>query len=163
MLITLARKPPQGSVVQNALQHGCGALNVDATRIGYAANEPDSGANFYRNRGLAMPENRTNYFRGQDGVVKSVPSIVGRWPANVILFGDAVEAIDAQGGDLGHSFRTSRNHQGGLLAWKAGNGIGYGDTGGASRFFKQVRRQPDGFPSQALSQDKRIGGNDGQA
>ena len=34
MLITLARKPLKGSVVQNALQHGCGALNVDGCRVG---------------------------------------------------------------------------------------------------------------------------------
>ena len=34
MLITLARKPLMGSVVQTCLAHGTGALNIDASRIG---------------------------------------------------------------------------------------------------------------------------------
>lgn len=34
MLITLARKPLEGNVANNCLQHGTGALNIDATRIG---------------------------------------------------------------------------------------------------------------------------------
>ena len=62
-----------------------GGINIDASRIGYAENEPDSGANFYRNRDLAMPENRMNYFGGDGLVVKSIPSKVGRWPANLVL------------------------------------------------------------------------------
>ena len=85
IIITVTRKPIEGTVARNVLKWGCGGINIDASRIGYSANEPDSGANFYRNRDQAMPENRTNYFRGDDGVVKSIPPKVGRWPANLIL------------------------------------------------------------------------------
>jgi hypothetical protein len=76
MICTLLRKPLMGTVVQSLMDfHVCG-MNIDACRIGYSSNEPDSGANFYRNRDQAMPENRTNYFRGDDGVVKVFPP---RW------------------------------------------------------------------------------------
>ena len=33
MIITLLRKPVEGTVAENTLKHGCGALNVDATRV----------------------------------------------------------------------------------------------------------------------------------
>ena len=33
MIITLLRKPLEGSVADNVLKHGCGALNIDATRV----------------------------------------------------------------------------------------------------------------------------------
>jgi len=88
LVITVTRKPldvTTSTVATNALKHGVGGINIDAPRVSYAVNEPDSGANFYRNRGQAMPENRTNYFRGEDHVVKSTPSSVGRWPANLIM------------------------------------------------------------------------------
>ena len=35
--IVMARKPLRGTVAANVQQHGTGALNIDATRIGYAA------------------------------------------------------------------------------------------------------------------------------
>ena len=34
MIITLLRKPLEGTVAENALKHGCGAINIDATRVG---------------------------------------------------------------------------------------------------------------------------------
>jgi len=33
-IITLLRKPLDGSVADNTLKHGCGGLNIDATRVG---------------------------------------------------------------------------------------------------------------------------------
>jgi hypothetical protein len=84
-VVTIARKPFSGSVTKNVLDHGCGALNIAASRVAYGKNEPDSGANYYRHRDQAMPKNRTNYFRGKDHVVVSVPHAIGRWPANVIF------------------------------------------------------------------------------
>jgi hypothetical protein len=33
MIITILRKPLEGTVAENTLKHGCGALNIDATRV----------------------------------------------------------------------------------------------------------------------------------
>ncbi len=85
--VHVLRKPVAGtSVAESVLTYGAGALNVDGTRVSVAGGEPDSGANYYRNRGLPMPSNRQSYF-GQDkgSVVTSVPMPNGRWPANLIL------------------------------------------------------------------------------
>jgi site-specific DNA-methyltransferase (adenine-specific) len=84
--ILLARKPFKGTVAQNVLAHGTGGLNIDGCRVKISSNEPDSGAMFYKNRGLPMPENRQNYFgQGEDRVTKCAPIPGGRWPSNVVL------------------------------------------------------------------------------
>ena len=33
MIITILRKRLEGSVIENTTKHGCGAINVDETRI----------------------------------------------------------------------------------------------------------------------------------
>ena len=38
MIITILRKPLEGTVADNALKHGCGAINIDATRISTSDN-----------------------------------------------------------------------------------------------------------------------------
>lgn len=83
--ILVMRKPLVGTVIENVVAHGTGALNIDGCRIAPSSNEPDSGAMYYHNRGLPMPSNRQNYFNGKDGVVDCDPIAGGRWPANVIL------------------------------------------------------------------------------
>lgn len=37
----------------------------------------------------------------------------------------------------GSSYRTTHNHQGGQMGWRAGNGMGVDDSGSAARFFTQ--------------------------
>lgn len=83
--IYVARKALDGTNVNNCLVHGAGALNIDGARIAPGANEPDSGAMYYKNRGLAMPENRQNYFRGEDRTVKCDPISGGRWPPGLAV------------------------------------------------------------------------------
>lgn len=70
--IVVARKPLIGTVAANVHAHGCGALNIDACRIG------TSGA---RNNGRAAG---TNGIYGHIGGTKAVDYGIGRWPANVI-------------------------------------------------------------------------------
>ena len=57
MIITLLRKPLDGTVADNTLKHGCGAINIDSIRIPSSDN---------LNEGVA-----------------GEPS--GRWPANFAL------------------------------------------------------------------------------
>ena len=64
----------------------------------------------------------------------------GRWPANVVLDEDAAALVDAQSGERGGGFgvrgastRIYGNGKG--LTDATGEAVGYGDTGGASRFF----------------------------
>lgn len=113
-VVTLARKPLVGSVVENVVEHGVGGFNVDASR-----------------------------------------TEKGRYPHNVILQGcDVVEALDRQSGErpstlTGRADPSRAHHRDyGIDPRNRSEGWGasiqlkasalYADSGGASRFFKQV-------------------------
>jgi len=154
-VITLARKPNEGSVAANAAKYGTGGINVDGTRIPTAVNEPDSGAMFYKNRGLNMPANRQNWFRGKDHIASSIPINGGRWPANLILEhkqgccrtcepGCPVTEMDRQSGivptgswcrqtDTAHPFGNAAGVE--YERWQEVEE----PEGGASRYFLQVK------------------------
>ena len=77
MIITLLRKPLEGSVADNALKHGCGAINIDATRVGAEARtykESGKTDKVYSESRAGMSDGREMEF-----------SVEGRWPANFIL------------------------------------------------------------------------------
>jgi hypothetical protein len=79
MIITILRKPLEGSVADNALKHGCGAINIDGTRVGTEARSYKGAGKtdkVYSESGAGMLDGR-----GKDMVF----SVEGRWPANFIL------------------------------------------------------------------------------
>ena len=69
--ITMARKPLIGTVAENVLTHGTGAINVDGCRVG---DEVLAG----QVRGVT----RMGTFQGAEG--NETPERTGRWPANLI-------------------------------------------------------------------------------
>lgn len=86
MLVTVARKPLDGTVAENTLKYGTGGLNIDGCRVegklpspckgtGWAAQDKKNAEQGYR---------PSSYYDGQDGVLYT-PSELGRWPANLIL------------------------------------------------------------------------------
>ena len=89
MIITLLRKPLEGSVANNALKHGCGAINIDATRIpasdnlnggDYAENPTERGG---QDMWTSTRKGDSNCFRR--GGAGDYEQPTGRWPANFIL------------------------------------------------------------------------------
>jgi hypothetical protein len=89
MIITLLRKPLEGTVAENALQHGCGAINIDATRVtttdnlnggAYAENPTERGG---ADMWTSTRKGDSNCFKRGGGGEYEQPS--GRWPANFIL------------------------------------------------------------------------------
>lgn len=132
--IILARKPLAGTVAANVLQHGTGALNIDACRIpGDVPSKPQPDFRSVNGRATRLDAHCRN---GQ------MSRATGRWPANVVLDEAAAEALDRQSGELasnsGKPFRRNadklRNAYGAFAGAPAERGF-YGDTGGASRFF----------------------------
>ena len=75
--IVLARKPLDGTVAKNVLEHGTGAINVDGCRIGSSG-----GA-----RSIPTGDGiKSNQIYGTYGACKpDKAAVLGRWPANVIL------------------------------------------------------------------------------
>jgi hypothetical protein len=149
--IVVARKPLIGTVAENVLAHGTGALNIDGCRIGttddlsFQNTEPVTTNNVY-GKGLGVSSGRS-------------AELGGRWPANVILDESQAAELDKQSGDILASKRTAqRNYTydndgflsqiGGL---NKGDTLGFTDNGGASRFFycakapKKERPNVDGI------------------
>ncbi len=141
-MITLARVPLEGTVAQNVLMHGTGALNVDGCRI-ESNGEHMRGEIKSRNTG-GWAESKGMHTPGRGFVATDHPG--GRWPANCILSGEV---------NLVKMFPSSK---GSPLEWQstgARDGIamncsedgsmrkaatyqGYGDDGSAARFFHNV-------------------------
>lgn len=95
--ICMARKPLVGTVAQNVLAHGTGALNIDGCRVG-AEVRTASFTSFAACHGNSLGAPGTaEARRGTQGEPKEY---VGRWPANLIHDGsDEVVALfpDAKG------------------------------------------------------------------
>ena len=127
--VIVARKPLVGTVARNVETFGTGALNVDGCRIeasGRPARESKSGPS-------------VNAFGdGLSGSRAVGTTDLGRWPANVVLDEGAARALDEQTGDLGKSSGTQRTTSASWLGSRTKSedkAIGFGDSGGASRFF----------------------------
>ena len=88
--IHVLRKPCSGTTVAaNVLTHGCGAINVDACRVGYESTPNPATKPLYRKE--ANYKN-TNYsdagsssYSLKDGSGERNPNAGGRWPANLVL------------------------------------------------------------------------------
>ncbi len=90
--ITVARKPLIGTVAENVLQHGTGAINVDGGRVGTEELANPSGIS------NAMGGVTIGKYQGgnQDYSGSGATNPLGRWPANFIHDGSE-EATDLLG------------------------------------------------------------------
>ncbi len=126
--IALAWKPCEGTITANVAKWGTGGLNIHACRIG-TASVGGSGAAFGKS------------WAGESGLTKDYEptSVVGRWPANVVMDEDAAADLDRQTGVLESGFMAAGTERDGL---GYGGGLGntvthdtHADSGGASRFY----------------------------
>lgn len=145
--ILVAMKPLDGTFANNVLTWGCGALNIDACRVG-------------RNGGTAR-SHQAPYPQNPDGTEdrsqcwartghEVLPIAKGRWPVNVILDEGAAALLDQQS-PVSKSQRSVQRKAGSVV----GNGKtmkpfksrrldvqGYGDQGSPSRFFYCAKASP---------------------
>ena len=133
--IVMARKPMKGSTIDNVLEHGVGALNIDASRIG---NEEVKTV-IKRNK-----ENTRWYGHRADNQSLPKPvdeeTNVGRFPSNVIMDAEAGAILDAQAPKTGNGHRaktkvTGYGKFGGGSSSYAGAGEKVDGLSGASKFF----------------------------
>lgn len=133
--VVVARKPLEKglTVAENVLKYGCGAINIDGSRIG------ENPGYKYKN---GPGGNSFSVAKGVDGTrTEPIESTQCRWPANIILDEDAAKMLDEQSGVLksgelqGYKSKESENI--------AMSGKNYAreftkstkSEGGASRFF----------------------------
>jgi DNA modification methylase len=170
--IVLARKPLIGTVVQNCLEHGTGAINVDGCRIGH--DEPIRTLK-------AQDSTQTTY--QQAGRYEDTTELKanGRWPANCALShlpecedgydapGCPVAELDRQSGEA--SFNKAGkfgDRKGKGTIYGGGDGLGecdvfgYGDRGGASRFFATFQGDEHGEQGHSTPYDPRAAVDNGE-
>ena len=145
--IILARKPLDGTVAANVLQHGVGGLNIDACRVeGVPRTTHSDGNKRTRNGGPTMREG----FGVKD---IPTPAPAGRFPANVLLDEHAAAEMDKQSGHLspgarpgntatrpkfnGATYNSGKVYDGKMDEPRTAMDSG----GGASRFFPVFKYQ----------------------
>ena len=128
--IVVARKPLIGTVANNVLTYGTGALNIDGSRVGTEIRHNPSNSN-----------DGTTAVRWTQGRETQGRETQGRWPANVIHDGsdEVLELFpDSKGGAypakrgqaINTAFASGQETEGGFRAM--------GDSGSAARFFKSA-------------------------
>lgn len=157
--IVVARKPLVGTVVQNVLALGTGALNIDGCRVAGEQWTFVHSDKTSRSAGLMGNASGT-----REGAAESHPS--GRWPPNVVMDEAAAGELDRQSGVL-HTQDPATRYRASDPSWSP-SGTERGDHGtrtqqtggdvekgtGASRFFPVFR-----YEAKASTYERpRVGG-----
>jgi site-specific DNA-methyltransferase (adenine-specific) len=134
--ITVARKPLIGTVAENVLQHGTGALNIDGCRVEPTGESRERTNEASQDRRYA-DVGSTN-FAATPGIRGGDP--LGRWPANLIHDGsDEVVALfprDAGASAPVRGTEASAASVGRVTGERERvQGAFHADTGSAARFF----------------------------
>ena len=139
--VCVARKPFSQTVAENVQEHGTGALNIDGCRIDTDGRpDIDHGT-----------ESETRFTSsGDEGELPGSKHVgqttEGRYPANVVFDEQAAEQLDRDVGELGESngvrglgnsdkYGSGDGYMNTMDNPKTGQNVGFGDTGGPSRYF----------------------------
>lgn len=132
--IVVARKPLDGTVAENVISHGTGALNIDGCRVGL------SGA---RNNG----RQKDSDIYGKLGAIEKVDYEKGRYPSNLVHDGsEEVLSLfpDTKSGMMLSSHqRNSQNKIYGRISEGMPLSDTFGDAGSAARFFYCVKARKE--------------------
>jgi site-specific DNA-methyltransferase (adenine-specific) len=130
LMVTVARKPLEGTVAANVLEHGTGALNVDGCRVGTGDR---------RMCGTTDKSGETSIVLGARTETRTE---AGRWPANLIhdgsdevvgLFPQTVSGGDFKQGMVQHS--RTYNVAEGVETERVRDAYERDNGGSAARFF----------------------------
>ena len=150
----LIRKPlSEKTVAANVLKHGCGGLNIDASRI--SPSEIDDYG-----RSAANSKGTVNAHDGFDGKAFKIAersgeyaSNLGRFPSHLVLDEEAASLLDEQSGILKTGGDPRKTKQASTGIYGMGQNIPEGPSfagsyGGASRFY---------YVAKASKSDKNFG------
>ncbi len=129
--ITVARKPFAGTVANNVLKHGTGAINVDGCRVGNEVRFNAPAGN--KPNGSCLRMSLTCMPNDADG-----STVEGRWPANLIHDGsdEVVELFPVTGKSSGAPRKNKQSESIGTFKTNERITNGVSDNGGsAARFF----------------------------
>jgi DNA modification methylase len=139
--ITLARKPPIGTIAANVLEHGTGGLNIGACRVGTEGATKRSHQEPYGEGGRGDQGGSQNWRTGH----KIEDINTGRWPANFIH--DNSEEVlalfpDSDGSGSARTLNRGQRDDGWGMADEPGL-LRDAGTGSAARFFYCAKASRD--------------------
>ncbi len=147
--VVLARAPlGEGTITENVLEHGTGALNIDACRI-------PTNDDWDRNRAdEPSGDNVSPHVYGDRDGIKSSMHDDGRYPPNTVFDEIEAEKLDSKNGErespTGVSYRhESENNSMSGKNYERLSFNGYGDSGGPSRYY---------YTSKASSDERTVAG-----
>ena len=135
--IVVARKPLEGTIAENVLAHGTGAINVDKCRVEAGEGRP-----------LIDGYSKTNARNWGNGTISGGSKAIGqttrgRWPANLIHDGsqEVVELFPET--SSGSESKNTRRSAGNIFGSVKPNDVfTQGDSGSAARFFYCAKTSP---------------------
>ena len=168
--IILARKPLIGTVAQNVLEYGTGALNIDESRVEMSLDDHnivDSRSGWSDNPREVIYHKKLGIRKEGKGT-KFSSNVQGRWPANLIHDGseEVLELFPDRKGASSNS-STKVGHEG--TGWGMGDlpkQDGYNDEGSAARFFycaKANRKERDAGLTEEYTAGEMTDRKDGSA
>jgi len=183
-VVTVTRKPIlEGAVGTNVMTWQCGALHVDACRIAAPEGSPAAARRASARKSGKAPmaerifgtsiaaETQAIGKLGRRGsaevyMAERPSEHLGRWPANVLLDGEpATASLDEQSGSLQSPATYVRRTAGEDAFARSVYGSGkiqpevqpgYGDQGGASRFFRRLRCSVSSAAMKAPFTDEQV-------
>ena len=133
--VVMARKPFSGATVDSVLEHGTGALNIDACRV-EGGERPEIKRDVSGDTGNTWEGGVDGTLHGSEDAGTTTE---GRYPANVVFDETAADALDREVGE------TRVSNGGGMGAATGGvyggydtegyDNPDYDDSGGPSRYF----------------------------
>ena len=143
MIITIIRKPINSPLIENSKQYQCGGLNIDSCRIDIQSDDDLSRNNKVKSSFQSSGGKNLALLRKEQGLKPK-----GRWPANVVLSPVTCETMNTQSGISVSSGGRIGNKDGiwgrygieGFTKEYSKGDPGFGDVGGASRYFKCIMR-----------------------
>lgn len=136
--ILVARKPLEGTLVENVLKYGVGAIDIDEGRIDLNGD--------YKSKSNGRPS-QTGLSNNYNPELANIPDTKGRWPANTIhdgseavlgMFPETKSGFMASGTPRLMSDNPNKKTYGHMNPDQVENDT-YGDEGSAARFFKSCQ------------------------
>lgn len=150
IIVTVAKKTSKKGITDCVLSNGCGALNINATRVATPDGKPAysypngaGGVYSHKYQQSSQIAEEWNFTTTEDNIPIEGNSL-GRWPTNLFLNTVSRTKMDTQsgvskssGGRIGNAEGTySKLGKTGFGTGHTKGDPGFGDVGGASRYFK---------------------------
>jgi hypothetical protein len=139
IVVFLLKKKDEDTSVKTALEERCGALNIQDCSIPRSRDDKSG----YSDTGSKHTENSS--MSGDNYARKPKADSVTRWPANVVIASSTVsKSMDTESGVSKGTGPRSGEWGGKKFGGEEHNdlrrGVWPNDSGGASRFFKKVKK-----------------------